>query len=129
MNQPLNEVVDGFKNKWGFIQCVGAIDRSHIPVSPPALNHTDYYNRKGWYSIIIQAVVDHRYLFRDIICVGCVHDARVFANSGIYKKAIKGSILNEHSMQISLPSFLIENLFLLFCVVPLFASDAILPFQ
>ena len=60
------EVVDGFKNKWGFIQCAGAIDGSHIPVSPPALNHTDYYNRKGWYSIIIQAVVDHRYLFRDM---------------------------------------------------------------
>ena len=52
-------------------------------INAPELNHTDYYNRKGWYSILIQAIVDHQYLFRDI-CVGwpgSVHDAQVFANS------------------------------------------------
>ena len=38
----LNEVIDGFKEKWGIIQCAGAIDGSHIPVSAPAGNHTDY---------------------------------------------------------------------------------------
>ena len=38
----LNEVIDGFKGKWGIIQCAGAIDGSHIPVSAPAGNHTDY---------------------------------------------------------------------------------------
>ena len=51
------------------VQRAGAINGSHVPVTPPALNHTDYYNRKGWYSVLIQAVVDHKYLFRDI-CVG-----------------------------------------------------------
>ena len=33
------------------------------------LNHTDYYNLKGWYSMIIQAIVYHEYIFRDI-CIG-----------------------------------------------------------
>ena len=72
----IRNAVDGFKNKLGMIQCVGSIDGSHIPVTPPAINHTDYYNRKGYYSIL-QAVVDHNYLFGDI-CVGwpgSIHNA------------------------------------------------------
>ena len=79
---PLNEVVNGFKTKFGMIQCLGSIDGSHIPVMPPALNHTDYYNRKGYYSMILQAVVDHNYMFRDINIgwPGSVHDALVFVN-------------------------------------------------
>ena len=71
-----------------------AIDGSHISIKP-AENHTDYYNRKGWYSIFVQAVVDHEYFFQDI-CVGwpgCVHDARVYGNSELYKKALDGKIL------------------------------------
>jgi hypothetical protein len=72
---------------------------AHIPVRAPILNHTDYYNRKGWYSIIIQAVVDHNYVFRDV-CTGwpgSVHDARVFANSTLYQKATSQNILSGHS--------------------------------
>lgn len=81
--------------KWNFPQCAGAIDGCHIPVRAPLLNHTDYYNRKGWYSIIIQAVVDADCLFRDIYVgwPGSVHDARVFANSSLYQKATDGNIL------------------------------------
>ena len=47
-------------------QCAGSVDSTHIPVTPPAMNHTDYYNHKGWYSIIAQAVVDHNGLVRDL---------------------------------------------------------------
>ena len=103
------------KNKWGMIQCAGSIDGCHIPVLPPALNHTDYYNRKGWYSILEQAVVDHNYLFTDV-CVGCPgsvhdHDTRALANSSIIyiekhlkKKyfAVKWSKLVELTFQYSL---------------------------
>ena len=46
----LNQVIDGFQQKWGFLRCAGAIDGSHIPVTSPAEYRTDYYNRKGSYS-------------------------------------------------------------------------------
>ena len=70
-----NEVVQGFQDKRGFPQCASSIDGSHMSVTPPA-NHTNYYSRKGFCSMIVQAMVDHNYLFRNI-CVGwpgSVHD-------------------------------------------------------
>ncbi|XP_003389375.1 PREDICTED: protein ANTAGONIST OF LIKE HETEROCHROMATIN PROTEIN 1-like [Amphimedon queenslandica] len=107
-------VVNGFKIKFGMIQCLGSIDGSHIPVMPPALNHTDYYNRKGYYSMILQAVVDHNYVFRDINIrwPGSVHDARVFVNSSLYHKAINREILTGNELKIDdkvVPLFLIGD--------------------
>ena len=59
-----------FKDKWGFPQCVGAIDGSHIPIKALTEFHADYQNRKGWYSIILQEVVDSSYKFIDInVCL------------------------------------------------------------
>lgn len=91
----IKEVTQGFKDRWGVPQCVGSIDGSHVPVKPPVMNHTDYYNRKGWYSMLVQAVVDHKYLFRNL-CIGwpgSVHDARVLSNSSLYKKINSGELL------------------------------------
>ena len=110
----LREVVAGFRTKTGMIQCAGAIDGSHIPVSPPAMCHTDYYNRKGWYSVLVQAVVDYNYLFSDV-CVGwpgSVHDARVLANSSLFKKVtrkeiLRGDLVREHGIDI--PTFLVGD--------------------
>ena len=47
----LDRVVDEFKIKWGVPQCFGAVDGCHVPISAPSHLHTDYYNRKGWYSM------------------------------------------------------------------------------
>ena len=33
----LKKVIDGFEEKWGFPQCIGAIDGSHIPNAAPKL--------------------------------------------------------------------------------------------
>ncbi|CAH3044601.1 unnamed protein product [Pocillopora meandrina] len=69
-----------YKEKWGFPMCAGAIDGTHVPIKVPSQNHTDYVNRKSYYSIIMQALVDSRYLYRDIVVgwSGSVHDARRF---------------------------------------------------
>lgn len=90
----LKEVVEGFETCLGFPQAAGAIDGSHIPIIRPDESASDYYNRKGYYSIIMQAMVDFRGLFMDVYIgwPGKVHDARVFVNSALYQKATSGTL-------------------------------------
>ena len=87
----LREVIRLYKLKWGFPVCAGAIDGTHIAIQAPNENHTDYVNRKSYHSIVMQAVVDCRYLFRDIVVgwPGSVHDARVLSNSELYNLAVQ----------------------------------------
>jgi hypothetical protein len=88
------EIAEGFQHRWGFPQCVGAIDGSHIPIIAPQEHRNEYYNRKGWYSMQLQAVCDHRYRFWDIEVgwPGRAHDARVFSNSGLFHAAQDGTL-------------------------------------
>ncbi|KAM7431033.1 hypothetical protein ABFA07_018335 [Porites harrisoni] len=92
--QRLEESVSSFFTKWNFPQCVGAIDGTHIEIVAPDENSADYYNRKGRYSIIMQAVVDHAHRFIDVNIKwpGKVHDARVLVNSSLYERAQTGKL-------------------------------------
>ena len=91
----LKEIIEGFETYWGFPQAAGAIDGSHIPILRPDESASDYYNRKGYYSVIMQAMVDFRGLFMDVYIgwPGKVHDARVFANSSLYQRGMNGTLL------------------------------------
>ena len=65
-----------------------AVDGSHIPIIAPILCPKDYFNGKGFHSVILQGLVDHEYRFLDINVgwPGSVHDACVFSNSELYYK-------------------------------------------
>ena len=100
----IDNVVREFKGKWGVPQCFGAIDGTHIPVCVPTENHTDYYNCNGFYSMLIQGLVNASYCFLDIyICVGwpgSVHDARVFVHSSLYKKITDNQLIPDKTERI-----------------------------
>ncbi|KYO39205.1 hypothetical protein Y1Q_0004840 [Alligator mississippiensis] len=61
----LQQVTDGFNEK-GFPNCVGALDSTHIPVLCPLEMGRTYTNRKGYASMILQAVVNHQDWFTNI---------------------------------------------------------------
>ena len=88
------EVVRGFEEVWGFPQCFGAIDGSHIPILAPHNSATDYYNRKGYHSIVLQALVNHEYLFLNTYVgwPGSVHDARILSNSEVFVMGEAGAL-------------------------------------
>ena len=70
----------------GFPGVIGMIDGSHIQIRKPKERGQDYYNRKDFYSVILQGVVGKDLRFVDVLTgwPGKVHDARVFRNSPLF---------------------------------------------
>ncbi|XP_064475764.1 uncharacterized protein LOC135389661 [Ornithodoros turicata] len=64
---------------------VGALDGCRFPISPPKESATGYYNYKGWYSIVLLALVDHRYrfLYINVGSPGRCHDVYVYQRSSL----------------------------------------------
>lgn len=110
----LRDIINGFRDKWGFPQAAGAIDGTHIRIKAPENIRNDYYNRKGWYSVLLQAIVDHRYRIWNINVgwPGKVHDARVLSNSIIYRSGENGTLFpdwREHINGVDVPICLLGD--------------------
>ena len=91
----LAAIIDGFLERWDLPQCLGAIDGTHIPIKAPEHCHTDYFNRKCFHSIIVQAVCDSECRFTDVFAgwPGRAHDARVFSVSKIGGMITNGTLV------------------------------------
>ena len=55
--------IEGFSWKSEFPNVVAAIGGSHVPIKVPKENHEDYFNRKHFYSYLVQGIVDSSALF------------------------------------------------------------------
>ncbi|CAM5144384.1 unnamed protein product [Eretmochelys imbricata] len=83
----LQVVMDGFA-AMGFPNCSGAIHGTHIPNLAPDRLANQYVNCKGYFSMVLQALVDHKRRFTDINMgwLGKVHDAQIFRNSRLFRQ-------------------------------------------
>jgi len=88
-NDHIWTVCDKFFLKRGIPKVLGSIDCTHICIEKPAVNANDYYNRKKYFSINLQAVVDSEMRFTNVYCgePGSLHDARVLRRSFLYNAA------------------------------------------
>lgn len=98
----LKEAACKFQSALGVPLAIGAIDGCHIPVSPPLEHARDYYNFKGWYSVVLFAVVDCQYKFTyiNVGSPGKCNDGYIFGNSSLGKLISNGG-LNEYKKNIN----------------------------
>ncbi|XP_066596944.1 uncharacterized protein [Prorops nasuta] len=86
-NQEEKQIIkEYFLNKKGFPNVIGAIDGSHIRIDRPADDPNAYMNRKQYFSLHIQGVVNHDTKFLDVFVgfPGSVHDSRVLKESTLF---------------------------------------------
>ena len=84
-----------FKELSRISNIIGAVDGTQVRVqSPGGENAAKFVNRKGYYSLIVQAVVGPNYQFFDLVCrwPGSTHDAMIYRNSRIKEKLDNGIV-------------------------------------
>lgn len=91
-----DEIEKGFQKRWNYPRCIGAMDGKHTLIkAPPPKSGLEFYNYKHQYSIILLALIDHKYCFTyiDVGANGKASDSGVFQESCFFE-ALENNTLN-----------------------------------
>jgi len=76
-------IAGDFLTKWNFPHVCGALDGKHIRIRCPKNSGSLYYNYKGYFSVILIALVDanYKFIWVSVGANGSASDAQVFNHS------------------------------------------------
>ena len=82
-------ISDKFLKRWNFPHTCGALDGKHIACKSPPKSGSQYFNYKGFYSVVLMGLVDadYKFIWADIGGKGSSSDAHIYNNSEIKKLA------------------------------------------
>ncbi|XP_073840586.1 uncharacterized protein [Musca autumnalis] len=87
-------VAKDFQDIWQFPHTLGALDGKHIRIKAPANSGSQFYNFKGFYSIVLFAAVDAhcRFLFVSVGTNGKASDSTIYQDSTLYSSLQNGDL-------------------------------------
>ncbi|XP_064619460.1 putative nuclease HARBI1 [Lineus longissimus] len=82
----LGPIKDGFYQMRHFPGVIGCVDGTHVWIISPHQNEVDYVNRKGYHSINVQVMCDHRGKWINLVArwPGSAHDSRILRSSQVW---------------------------------------------
>ncbi|XP_069587439.1 uncharacterized protein [Ranitomeya imitator] len=100
------EISRGFEEQWQFPNCGGALDGKHVRITQPPHSGSFYYNYKGYFSIILMALVNANY---DFISVSVGINGRV-SDGGVLEHTDFGERLKNNKLALPPNSDTTENM-------------------
>ena len=83
-----------YEEKWNFPNCFGAADGKHITLFQPAKSGSTFYNYKGFYSVVLMALVgaSYKFIYVDAGCQGRISDGGVIMKTQFYQKLMHNEL-------------------------------------
>jgi hypothetical protein len=88
------QVAHQFQTRWNVPHAVGALDGKHVRIKNPPKGGSQYYNYKGYFSMVLMALVDanYKFLWVEIGNPGSNSDAQIFNASALRVAIVDGSL-------------------------------------
>lgn len=87
-------VAEKYESRWQLPHCVGAIDGKHISIVKPHKSGSLYFNYKGFFSVVLMAVIDAdcNFIYVDVGAQGRISDGGVFHNTNFARALEEGKL-------------------------------------
>ena len=87
-------IEEKFRNRWNVPHDVGALDGKHIAIRKPWKSGSEYFNYKGYFSLVLLALVDaeYKFLWVNVGVSGSSSDAQIFNCSKMKRRIENGTL-------------------------------------
>ena len=88
------KIEERFRNRWNVSHAVSALDGKRIAIKKPKKSGSEYFNYKGYISLVLLALVaaEHKFLWVNVGASGSSSDAQIF-NCNTLKRRIENRTL------------------------------------